>query len=773
MNQPILTIVIPIYNVETYIDQCLDSILNNNSSVLNKIELIIIDDKSPDDSLKKVKQKLINKQVDVKIIQHEKNLGLGGARNSGIAQSTGKYTTFIDSDDWYAEGAIEKIISHISDKNSADIFVFGFKAIKFNDVTWSFQPNQEVISGEEGLLRLSLDQINPAVWNKVYKTEIVKSIQFPLHRYYEDLEYTPQTFQKASTIKIINDSFVFYRQDGVSITRQETKSKHIEDIADVLLTLNSQLSNQEIISTFFTNRWAYLLNTWELTEPLFHLALDKINQFLDINKNLDLSTSLASPFFKALKDNCIKVNSFDQINILLNKLHTVVSIAENKVEPLISVIIPVFNAELFIDKFISKYASQKTSIVQFIFVDDFSSDSSLACLLKNKSAFSNHVIIKTLNNFGAGTARNIGLNVAKGQYIVFQDIDDLPNETLLEKVIKTIDENNNPDLIIHSFSVINADYSFAWSNKKIISLEKKYTGAQIFEFISTTTINPAPWNKVFKKSVWEDNNICFTPWIHHQDLSTIPFACFKSDNVIIIKESLYDYYTNKKGVTQTLTDKHIYSIFYSLIHLFDKFGSENMNRLDHLKELFLLLAFENLNYNYELRGKLFTDIQFENFVENYNIFIHYINVEFSYLTNSKTAKNLLVELILESTRRGLPPILNTTLNPKDFQDFFTLQRQTDHQVDLLLGERQVLDNKTYNDNTTNQNQVKALLGNEEQLNNLITKFQIDLSLKNKEIENKNNFVREKESQLDWYQRTYDHLPLWFLKIGGVFRRLKL
>jgi glycosyltransferase involved in cell wall biosynthesis len=774
MIQPILTIIIPIYNVEDYIEQCLDSILNSSKTALSQIELLIVDDKSPDNSMEIVERKLQDHPVTAKIIRHQENLGLGGARNSGIAQANGKFTTFLDSDDWYALGGIQKIITSISTKKPADIYVFGFKAIKFNDVSWSYEPIQEVVTSEEGLLRLSLDKINPAVWNKVYKTEIVKKIQFPLHRYYEDLEYTPQAFQEARTIEIINHSLVFYRQDGVSITRQKTKRKHIEDISEVLLTLNSQLNNQEVISNFFINRWTYLINIWELNESLFHLALVKIDQFLDDNNTIDFSTSLASIFFEALKDSCIELNSFDKINTLLNRLHVVVSAEDNDVKPLISVVVPVFNAELFIDKFIAKYTAQKISHVQFIFVDDFSSDSSLDILLKYKEVLSHHVIIKTLNNFGAGTARNIGLNVAKGQYIVFQDIDDLPSEKLLEKVIKTIEESNNPDLIIHSFSVINADYSYSWTNNKILNLEKiSYNGNQVFEFICGSIINPAPWNKIFKRSVWESNAIFFTPWIHHQDLSTIPFACYRSDHVVLLKESLYDYYTNEKGVTQTLTDKHVYSVFYSLTHLFDRFEMGSVGMMDHLNEFFLLLAFENVSYNYSLRGDFFTDIQFENFVKNYNDFVHYVNVEFTYLINSRVAKNLLVDLILESEKRGIPAIIDATLSPEVFKDFVTIQGQIDHQIELLMEERKVLDTKIVNNTSVTQKQLKTVLGNEEKLNNLITKFQIDSSFKNKQIAHKNDVIQKKEDQLFWYSDTYDHLPLWFLKIGAIFRRMNV
>lgn len=736
----ILSIIIPIYNVKLYIEECLNSIFNNSNSILKKIELILIDDKSSDDSIEIAMKVLKKANYKANIIQHKENLGPGGARNSGIKIATGKYITFIDSDDWYSANTIESMVTHLVKDSSSDIFVFGFEAIKNGKITWSYKPKKEIISREEGLLKLSKDEILPAVWIKIFKTKIVKDIQFLSPLYYQDIEYTFQAFQRAKKIKLLNESYICYRQDGISITRQKTKPRHVEDMSDILVAISNNLTDNHIISSVFFNRWAYLLKSRSLNIVLFKLALKKIDQFICNNKNkLDFNSSLSNSFFNRLAIECIRLNAFELLNPILNKLYIVENCSTDDTKPLISVIVPVYNAEKFISKFIESFENQKFKQFEIVFVDDCSSDESLSILNKKRNCFKNSTIIKTLKNFGAGTARNIGLDRSIGEYILFQDIDDLTETDSLQEFVKVLNKNDNPDLIINSFSVLKSDYSFFWSSEKIENLDKEnYSGDEIFYLMSQSIINPAPWNKLFKRSVWDENEIYYTPFIHHQDLSTIPYACFKSNRVKILKKRLYNYYTNKNGVTGTLTDKHIYSIFYSLTSLLNKFNKDKNKIQENIKENFFDLSFDNIAWDFQLKRELFSSSQLTTFNSYYNFFIKYAKVNLAYLMGSEKALNFTSELINLSHTKGVDfSMYEFFLNSDDFKEVIINEHQINSQINLTL---------------------KGIIFLEKKYK--------------EEIEIYRKLIIKKDKRIERYVKKYNHLPKWFVKIGSLFKKKK-
>src|SRR5690606_32959412 len=124
----------------------------------------------------------------------------------------------------------------------------------------------------------------------------------------------------------------------------------------------------------------------------------------------------------------------------------------------------------------------------------------------------------------------------------------------------------------------------------------------------------------FKQSVWIENNIQFPPEIHHQDLATIPYACFKARSVSILKSRLYNYCTNLLGVTRSATDKHVYSPFRAIEVLFNRFRRESTELFDAWREHLMSLAFETFRYNFKLRKDLFMDNQVADYIGHFNSF---------------------------------------------------------------------------------------------------------------------------------------------------------
>jgi len=135
-----LSIIVPMYNVASYIETCIDSIYKQNIP-LHDFEVILIDDESPDNSLE-IAKALVRTKDNVKIIS-QKNKGLGGARNTGIENASGVYILFLDADDYYIDNTINHLIV-LAEKYTLDILEFGAEGInRKGEITYSLAINNE------------------------------------------------------------------------------------------------------------------------------------------------------------------------------------------------------------------------------------------------------------------------------------------------------------------------------------------------------------------------------------------------------------------------------------------------------------------------------------------------------------------------------------------------------------------------------------------------------------------------------------------------------
>jgi glycosyltransferase involved in cell wall biosynthesis len=208
MKKPKVSIIVPVYNVEQYIERCLDSLVNQT---LKDIEIIVINDCSPDNSEEIIK-KYLDQDTRIKYIKHQKNLGLGGARNTGIKAAKAKYIGSVDSDDWVDENMFEELYTAAIDGNY-DVTICGFRRVNnYGKVLEKvlFNNKENINNGTAGKDIFSLS--NPAFWNKLWKKSLYTkyNIEFPNHLYYEDLATTPQVYYYAKKIKYIKGAYYNY-----------------------------------------------------------------------------------------------------------------------------------------------------------------------------------------------------------------------------------------------------------------------------------------------------------------------------------------------------------------------------------------------------------------------------------------------------------------------------------------------------------------------------------------------------------------------------------
>lgn len=214
VDKPLISIIVPVYKVEPYIDKCIQSILKQT---YNNLQIILVDDASPDNSGKICdKYALMDNRIEV--IHKSSNTGLSDARNIGISKAKGKYIGFVDSDDYINEEMYEDMYNLI-EKKEADICMCNFynviddtKSIK-NEDNGIEEYNKIQILKETLLDR----KIQSYAWNKLYKRELFDEIQYPVGKKYEDIGTTFYILEKCNKIIVSGKPEYYYlnRKDSI------------------------------------------------------------------------------------------------------------------------------------------------------------------------------------------------------------------------------------------------------------------------------------------------------------------------------------------------------------------------------------------------------------------------------------------------------------------------------------------------------------------------------------------------------------------------------
>lgn len=246
-ERPLVSVVVPVYNVENYLEQCISSIL---AQTYENIEIILVDDGSPDRS-PAICDSYANSSDRVTVI-HKPNGGLSSARNCGIALAQGDYITFVDSDDILHPEFIMKTLDAAVTLN-ADIVTV--QLLRFGASTdpskWPAGGKASTISKTE-LLSKILSMVDPAIDNcapgRLYRLSLFRKIQFPVGLLYEDLATTYKLIIAASSLAILPQSLYGYRFNAQGITNGALTSQKLSSyivgtqlIADIAESVPSLL----------------------------------------------------------------------------------------------------------------------------------------------------------------------------------------------------------------------------------------------------------------------------------------------------------------------------------------------------------------------------------------------------------------------------------------------------------------------------------------------------------------------------------------------------
>lgn len=296
-----ISVIVPIYNVENYLEDCINSILSQS---YKELEIILVDDGSPD-SCGKICDKYSKKDSRITVI-HKDNGGLSDARNTGIDAANGEYLSFVDSDDLLHKDFYLTLFNILIDNNS-DISMCNFLKFTNEKVNDKFikNPTIKTISNIDALNDLYTNKyVNYIVaCNKLYKATLFKNLKFPLGKIHEDEFTTPKILFKANKISIIEEELYYYRQTPNSIMNSQFNISNL----DFLEAIDDRLS-------FITENKLDML----YKKCIYQLSFERINFYYMI-KNSDIPNKeyLLNELRKKLSNSNISVLSL-KAKLLIN-----------------------------------------------------------------------------------------------------------------------------------------------------------------------------------------------------------------------------------------------------------------------------------------------------------------------------------------------------------------------------------------------------------------------------------------------------------------------
>lgn len=307
MNKIKLSIIIPVYNIEKYIEKCIKSIINQIDS---NIELLFIDDGSPDNS-----NEIINEYINndnIKLIS-KKNGGVSSARNLGIRCSRGKYILFIDGDDFVSDNYVKTITESLCEFNGELICFDYYITNDYTSKVANLYKNEIINVPDHAGFRWYLnkdndEKIKQFCLNKIYLSSIIKenNIQFPEGQTVgEDFIFNLEYLEYVRRIKIIDTCIYHYYQRLNSVMRTYNK-KYTDDIIsykkrlEIISDKTMYSISKSELSRLYLKCWFGVINQ-ESQNPNFNDAKIKVRTFLNIpdfnNMRFDRETKLNKKYF--------------------------------------------------------------------------------------------------------------------------------------------------------------------------------------------------------------------------------------------------------------------------------------------------------------------------------------------------------------------------------------------------------------------------------------------------------------------------------------------
>ena len=524
----LISIVIPVYNAEKYLEQCLNSIKNQT---YKNFEVILVNDGSIDNSESICKAFV---ESDTRFRYYLKaNGGASSARNLGLDNVTGEYITFIDADDWVDENHLEVLINNIKENNS-DMAVSSIK--KFDNVSkFGFRVhskqekyllNYNKLNREEFLVILpklihASNSYKIAV-SKLFKKELLSDVRFDESIVYgEDLEFFFKIYNNISSISYVDEVSYIYR-----LYDESTSSKF------------GQLYIEQELGIYK-----------KMYEKIEELGLPTIHYYNTIRDLLE--------FRKDFLENRVLFNEY--LEFLETKEKSV-----TYPKDLISIIVPIYNVYPYLRLCLERIENQTYPHFEVLLINDGSRDNPKDICLEFAERDKRFKYIEQ-KNAGLSAARNTGILNATGEFITFIDGDDFVEPNYLEELYYASLKNDS-EIVVGSYKKFNEE-----DNNYYIHVfdyrEEHYKHRELIENIAQIERRgiefETSWGTLFHKRLFE--NVLFPVGKNIEDTRTNYKLYMESCKTTYIHKDLYVYRIRKGSLINTITENLLTDVLEALL----------------------------------------------------------------------------------------------------------------------------------------------------------------------------------------------------------------
>lgn len=418
MNHELITFIVPIYNVERYLKECLDSI---QQQTYPYFECIMVNDGSTDSSASIAEEYLFDNRFR---LIHQQNQGLSAARNTGIqhVSESSSFVSFVDSDDFIHPTFLEKLIIHIEE--DVDLIEGSYEKFKDGDKPQFYlQPTNkiEIISKKEIISKTTSAELRVSAFPRLIRKSILSDQFFPIGWTFEDLAVFPELVLFSRKWIKTQDIIYAYRIRENSITNSRFTESRL-DIFKILDKFDDLFKNEDFETKVLVERLKFVHLFWH--EKLYLPEGSR---------------------FKLLYEN--------ELEIIQKKIS---EYEKQYLYPdLISIILPIYNGEQYLRDCLESILKQKYHNFEVILVNDGSIDSSEAICRQYVNRDDRFRYVQKEHG-GASSARNYGLELVKGEYVTFIDADDWVEENYLELLHQSLKENN-ADISVSTYKKFDVD----------------------------------------------------------------------------------------------------------------------------------------------------------------------------------------------------------------------------------------------------------------------------------------------------------------------------
>ena len=606
-----VSVIIPVYNVEQYIEECLVSAMNQT---LKDIEIICVNDGTKDNSMDIV-DRYAEKDSRIIIINKE-NGGLSSARNAGIEKACGEYLYFLDSDDYIADNMLEMLYAEASEKDLDNIY-FDAESFYENEELekrlkvykdYYRRPSmfEDVVSGPELFAKMeNLEVFRPSACLQMPRRSMLieHNIRFYEGILHEDNLFSLQTIFAARKTKhtatpyykrrvrensIMSGGREFEKSYGYYVCISEfnkfVKQFDIND-NDIIKAIRHRC----YIMQSNAARSVRELPIDEIDENLSHLPMEVQVEYAMIIRRLTQTRQYYNEKFKKQKEDekqkiekikkstnykmgaaitCVPRKIYHFINNIKRKGLTCTlygikrkitgeqhDLAPDKI--CVSIIIPMYNAEKYLRETLDKLLRQTLRSIEIICVNDGSTDNTLK-LLEEYSTKDSRVKIVNQENQGAGIARNNGMKNAKGEYYLFLDADDIFHEKLCEEAYYK-GKYEGADVVLFQAFRLNVQThekeEMNWVLRenllpKYMPFSPKEVSKKLYQITTA-----CPWSKMFKASFVKKTGLKFQNTKNANDVFFTRCALALAKKITVVKKRLITYRFNDGSNTQSRKNK--------------------------------------------------------------------------------------------------------------------------------------------------------------------------------------------------------------------------